>query len=749
MVLSFPKALVNGLFCAVLGVIAGLPPHGTSVEEELGLDWLYKLRGQAQPPPEVVVISVDGDSRRELGLPRKLEEWPRAVHAGLVERLTAAGSAAVGFDVLFAERRHRDPAGDRRLAEAISAAGNVVLLQFLERNSEPSDDGVAGGNEPDDQLRSPLPQLVEAAAALAPFPLPKVPAKVKQAWLFKKISGEVPTLPAVMFQLYVMDHYEALVLLIRGADPEFAASLPASRDEALGAGRLEDLVSTLRMRMRGDTALGARLLEVLDSRSPARDEPAREMLRSVILMYVGRHDPYVNYYGPARTVTTLPYHEVLSASAERLSGELRGKAVFVGTSADAQPGQRDGFYTPFTSETTGLDISGVEIAATTFANLVDRRPVTQLVTGMTLLIIFVWGMIAGVVARLFATPIAVGGTLALAGAYALWAYLGFARAGFWYPLAIPLLLQTPVALLTAFVWRYVDSIREQRKMKKAFEHYLPPEVVEKVARDITSITGENREMYGVCLYTDVEKFTSLSELMAPAELGVLMNRYFETMIRPVREHGGMVSNLAGDAMLATWASEAAEPGNRRRACTAALAIREAVGQLNETLGERKLPTRIGLHAGQLLLGNIGAMDHYEYSVLGDMVNTAARIQAVNRHLGTRVLASEQVIEGVDGLVTRELGCFLLAGKHSPVTLHELVAEDGGSDPVMLEGIAHFEQALHAYRRRDWERALRMFEDLLNSQPGDSTVRLYLGQCRRLIAQAPDPEWSGVITIDTK
>jgi adenylate cyclase len=358
-------------------------------------------------------------------------------------------------------------------------------------------------------------------------------------------------------------------------------------------------------------------------------------------------------------------------------------------------------------------------------------------------------MIAGVVARLFATPIAVGGTLALAGAYALWAYLGFARAGFWYPLAIPLLLQTPVALLTAFVWRYVDSIREQRKMKKAFEHYLPPEVVEKVARDITSITGENREMYGVCLYTDVEKFTSLSELMAPAELGVLMNRYFETMIRPVREHGGMVSNLAGDAMLATWASEAAEPGNRRRACTAALAIREAVGQLNETLGERKLPTRIGLHAGQLLLGNIGAMDHYEYSVLGDMVNTAARIQAVNRHLGTRVLASEQVIEGVDGLVTRELGCFLLAGKHSPVTLHELVGEDGGSDPVMLEGIAHFEQALHAYRRRDWERALRMFEDLLNSQPGDSTVRLYLGQCRRLIVQAPEPEWSGVITIDSK
>jgi adenylate cyclase len=547
----------------------------------------------------------------------------------MVERLTAVGAAAIGFDVVFEEPR--DAAGDRRFAQALAAAGNVVLLQWLKKDTQSVDMGRDRANDTVfiEQLRSPTAQLAGAAAALAPFPLPKVPAKVKQVWLFKGGAGDVPTLPTVMFQLYALDHYESLVSLIRRVDVDLLPELPDTRDEALSEGRLQDLVRAIRMRFRGDPALGRRLIAVLDEQPESQHAAAYMTLRSLIHMYDGRDDPYVNFYGPARTVTTLPYHEAMAASDESLSRRVRGKAVFVGISEDAQPRQRDGFYTPFTSETTGLDISGVEIAATTFANLLEMSPVRQLGTGALLGMIFVCGMIVGLASRLFATPVAVGGALALGIGYSLSVYLGFARAGTWYPFAIPLLLQIPVALLAAFVWRYIDSNREQQKIRRAFEHYLPPAIVEQVARDITSITGENREMYGICLYTDVEKFTSLSERVAPAELGMLMNRYFETMIRPVREHGGMVSNLAGDAMLATWASDTAEPGNRRLACTAALAIREAVEQLNETLGEHKLPTRIGLHAGQLLLGNIGAMDHYEYSVLGDMVNTAARIQAAS------------------------------------------------------------------------------------------------------------------------
>ncbi len=746
---TFHKAVATGLLTAVLGSALSVLPLGYELEAETGLDWLFKVRGAREAPRDVVVVSIDEDSVETLGLPRKPEKWSRSVHAQLVDTLSAAGARAVGFDIVFSESRTEE--GDARFAKAIADAGNVVLLQFIDKDVRRLriDSGKTDETVLIERLVSPIPVLTDAAAGVAPFPLPKVPAKVKQAWLFKNGTGEAPTLPTVMLQLYALQFYEQFVGLINEVDPVFAAALPPTEQE-VPAGGIEALVRKIRARFLADPQIGDRVSSALKRRQSEGKGDGYRLLEALITLYRGRDDVYVNFYGPARSIETIPYHAVVRSRDNRPGAvDVQGKAVFVGISESSRPDQRDGFYTSFTSKSTGLDISGVEIAATTFANLVERMPVTPLVGGELLTVIFAWGILLGVVSRLFAAPIALAGAVMLAIAYAVFAYLRFAGAGIWYPLAIPLLLQLPVAVFVSVLWRYLDANKERQRIRRALGYYLPPNVVDELAKDLSRITGANRVMHGICLHTDVEKFTSLSERISPGELGALMNDYFEEIIQPVRRYGGIVSNLAGDSMLATWATVSPDPQLPRAACLAALEICEAVERFNRSVGDTKLPTRIGLHAGDLLVGNIGAVDHYEYSALGDIVNTAARIQALNKRLGTRILVSADVLRGLDAVVTRELGEFLLVGKTRPVTIHELLALGAETDDENSVLRSNFKKALQAFRMRDWQAASVLFSRLVDRYPADLASQLYLSMCEQYRHRPPAPNWNGVIEIDTK
>jgi len=172
-----------------------------------------------------------------------------------------------------------------------------------------------------------------------------------------------------------------------------------------------------------------------------------------------------------------------------------------------------------------------------------------------------------------------------------------------------------------------------------------------------------------------------------------MNRYYETMFRPVKEHGGVVSNLAGDSMLAIWVSGTPDAALRDKACLAAIDINRAVHGLYGPSEPHRLNTRIGLHYGDIFLGNIGGGDHYQHSVMGDIVNTASRIEGLNKHLGTRVLVSAEVIDRLGGLLSRELGGFRLKGKTSAIVIHELVCRLEEADGNQRAGCAMFAEAL--------------------------------------------------------
>jgi adenylate cyclase len=735
---------------AAAGLIFMALPLGAFVEEWAGLNLLFRLRGPRTPPSEVLIVAIDRPAAEALGLPSNPNRWPRTQHAELVDALHRGGAATIVLDIVFDEPGA--PVDDRTLAEAVRRAGTVVLAQQLVRESVPVPRADPRASDPFhlERLAPPLPSLAEAAAGLAPFPLPKVPVRVSRYWTFKAGAGNAPSLPVVAFHVYGREAHGPLVALLQTV----GASAPGSLLESPGlhsSGHAEHIVRALREAVERDPATRARLDGAI-AREPSPPAKARErrLLERLHRLYAGPDAPYLDFYGPPRTITTVPYDLALA----RLAGmdaalDVRGKAVFVGLSAYTGTEQRDGVNTVF-SQPNGLDLSGVEIAATAFGNILEGRTIEPPPAGAQLALTVGWGVALGFITwRLGA--LASAGMLLLTGLLYLFGALNrFSATGLWLPIVGPLVVQMGVAFSTSVFSRHRDTRREREHLSTALAHYLTPRIAEELARKIGDIRATDQLVFGTCLSTDAHQYTALSEMMEPAELGAFMNEYYAVLFEPVKRHGGLVQDVLGDSMLAVWATTEPDLSLRSRACLAALDIESAVDRFNAGPGRLALSTRVGLHSGRLLLGSVGAMDHYEYRAVGDIVNTANRLEGLNKHLGTRILVSADVLHGLDGLVTRELGAFLLAGKSRPVLAHELIGRAADVSARDRERCAIFAEALAAFRRGAWSEAMRLWRETLRAHGGDDgPSQFYLRWCDTHSGELPGGNWDAVVRMDQK
>ena len=747
------KALIVGLLIGMLGMAATLIPCGLDLEENIGLDLLFKLRGVREAPSEVVVVTVDKVSADKLNLPIRPDKWPRSLHARLIENLIRKGTAVIAFDMTFDQPR--SPEHDNLFAEAIKNAGNVVLCEYLkkEKISLTDEEGVHTGDLDIERLVPPIPSLARSAVALAPFPLPKVPVRVSQYWMFKTGAGDTPTLPVVVFQFFALDVYDEFIRLMGRVSPSQADRLPHDKDLIIKSKGVENLIRVLRDIFKKNPLIAEKMLDELqNSSSLSVDIKRRQVLKSLIRMYQGDISHYLNFYGPPGTVTTISYHQLLqlggNSTAYQEQLDLDGKAVFVGLSRRLWPEQKDGFHTVF-SQASGLDISGVEIAASAFANLLEDMSVQPLDFRAHLAFIFVWGVVLGIVCLFLPAAIAAFSVTGLSLLYLAAAHYQFKHTGSWYPLVIPLFFQAPVAYFGTVLWKYFEVNKERQNIRKAFGYYLPDKVVDQLAKNMAHIKSSSHMVYGTCLFTDAEKYTALSENMEPKELSSFMNKYYEALFEPVKLHGGVVSDVIGDSMLAIWATAQPDSALRTQACLTALDIAGAVQKFNQSHDNLKLPTRIGLHSGYMLLGNIGAINHYEYTPIGDIVNTASRVEGLNKYLGTRIVLSEEVLYQLDGFLTRELGKFLLVGKSKPVVVYELICRIGESSEQQRRLCAIFNIALNAFRRQSWEEAIKGFNESMEVNGEDGPSIFYLKLCEKYKENPPGEMWDGLVSLDKK
>jgi adenylate cyclase len=336
---------------------------------------------------------------------------------------------------------------------------------------------------------------------------------------------------------------------------------------------------------------------------------------------------------------------------------------------------------------------------------------------------------------------ALGAVLYFGAAYSL-----FTSYDVWLPLVVPLLVQLPLGFGVAIWWNYREVIRQRERVRTALGYYVPASLARRLTEQTVSMRADRRLLHGTCLVTDAEHYTSVAESLTPAELAALMNDYYQAIFRVVQTHGGEISDTAGDSMIAVWASAAPDATLRRRAAEASIAILDSVAEFNRAHRHAPLPTKIGLESGEMLLGNIGAEQRYEYRAIGDIVNTASRIQGLNQQLGTQVLWSATMLAGTTQLATRDVGTFLLRGKRLPVrVLEPLVASVCRLDE---QSLVAFAAALTTFRGGLWAEAQERFAALSAEFPTDGPSRYYEGLARTW-RESPPETWTGAVRLTAK
>jgi adenylate cyclase len=737
-----------GLVLGLAGLLLSFFQVFHDLEENTGLGLLFQLRGLKTPPKEALVISIDKESADQLNIPENPDKWPRSLHARLVEILSKQGAAVVTFDVHFIEARSEKD--DQVFAAALKQAGNVVLGDALTAREVPAS-STGPYDSPEHsivKIVTPYAPFAQSALATASFVLPRIPFKVNQYWTFQPGIADAPTFPVVAFQLANLALYRDFIGLLEKATPGHAGKFPADAASAISARGVVNLMRDIRDTFQADPSIAQRML--LELERGQIEERKKSALGILIKLYAGPNRLYLNYYGPPRTVTTIPYYRALQigdgGSSEEI--DLKRKAVFVGLSERILAERKDSFYTVF-SQANGLFIGGVEIAATAFLNLLEDKPVTPISSRHYLLQILFWGLLLGVICRASSLFVAAACVIGLSGVYLTGAAYHFKTVGIWHPIVIPLFAQAPLGLAAAMLWSYVETKKERQQIRKALAYYVPDEVVDQLAKNMVDIKNSGQMVYGACLFADVAGYTTLSEKMTPQQLSQLMHKYFEATFEPVKKHGGLVVNLKGDSFLAIWKAARPDVRLRRQACLAALDVAQAVQRFNGTAQNLNLPTRVGVHSGQIFLGNIGAGDHYEYGPTGDTVNTASRMDGLNKYLGTEVLASDEIVAQVDGLLKREVGKFMMKGKAQPIVVHELLGRVDEVGAERQETCALFADGLAAFRRRSWDEAMEKFDGVKAISPTDGPAGFYLKLCNQYKQYAPDASWDGVVVLDEK
>ncbi len=740
------KWLMLGALGGLLGALLGLSSWALKLEENSGLEWLFHQRGAIAPPQNITIIALDKRSADHLELPNEPAKWPRQLHAELVTKLAEAGAKSITFDMLF--KTAREPLQDQAFAEAMAQAKNVILFEFMKKELTNN----SAGSETAAVIRSriqPIPPLADAAAALAPFPLPKVPLKVSQFWSFASDAGDAATLPTATLQLYTLDAYDDFLVLLQQVAPQQARALPNNKQAVLEQQKLTHLIHQLKRLFATSPSLLAMLISAAEN--PANTFQQRELLLAFLRIYDHRHSRYLNYYGPPRTVTTIPYFQIIQSDSKpkyrSQLADLKNSMIFIGYSAELQWEQKDGFYSVY-SRDDGLDISGVEIAATATANLLQGRTIEPLSPIFHFTMLLLWGMLIATLACRLPALIATVVTLVLGIGYFYFSLYLFSSANLWLPLLIPLLIQAPLILFAGVIWKHLDTLRERHNIHKAFSHYLPPQEIERLTRDGTPLKPGGELHYGICLYTDAAQYTQLSEQMAPDALGALMNRYYETIFASIHRHQGIISDVVGDAAMALWPTTHPSFELKHAACCAAIDLIEAVDRFNQTQTSHQLPTRLGMHCGEILLGNVGAVGRFEYRATGDVVNTTSRIEGMNKLLGTRLLVSSDVLAGQSGFQTRPMGTFVLAGKSHPVALHELIGLRRNASDLQRQLCHQFSEALKLFHAGEWLNAGALFDNI-NATHEDPASCYYRNLCSEFQHTQPTLPWNGIINIKAK
>jgi adenylate cyclase len=329
----------------------------------------------------------------------------------------------------------------------------------------------------------------------------------------------------------------------------------------------------------------------------------------------------------------------------------------------------------------------------------------------------------------------------------------FSLTGFYFN---PLL--TAFSMISAVVAReiisYAGSEREKQFIRKAFSTYVSDDVVKEIIADPSRLQlgGTKRRMSAI--FTDVQGFSAISERLDPEHLVSLLNRYLTFMSDAILGEKGTIDKYEGDAIIAFFGAPIPLEDHALRACVSALTMKRIEKELNKKIMEEKISpkplfTRIGINTGDMVAGNMGTGNKMNYTIMGNAVNLAARLEGVNKQYGTWILASESTVEEAgETILTRKLDRVRVVGINEPVRLHERLNMMDCAEPNEKKLVEVFDQAREYYENRKWKEAIEGFKESLSIENGGPSA-IYLKRCENFLKNPPDDKWDGVNNLTEK
>jgi len=712
-----------------------LDPGG--VLEELRLrvfDNYQRLAPRESEASAVRVVDIDDETLSRIGQ----WPWPRTLVADLIGRLGAAGAVAIGLDVIFPERDRTSPSEvakfwaqaeelkpllarlpdhDALLAEALAAAPAITGFVLTQ--------GAGTGS------RAPLRKGTFAHVGIDPAPY--IPS----------FSGAVASLPE----------------LERAARGNGSINSVPDRD-----GILRRVPLVLRL---GDRLYASLVTETLRVAQEASTSIIRASGAQATASFgaetgidsvkIGEFVVPTDAYGQFWVHFANPHQERIVPAWKVIAGEagedvFDGTIVLIGTSA---AGLKDLRPSPLDPAMPGIEAHAQaieQILAGRFISRPDWANGAEIlyVAGLGIFLIVALSRIGA------AWSAVVGGTAAVLAIVVSWQVFRFF--GFLVDPVTPVGATVAVYIAATLV-SYLAAEQEKREVRTAFAQYLSPAMVERLAADPTQLKlgGETREM--TFLFTDIRGFTTISEGFKsdPQALTRLINQFLTPMTDRILAHRGTIDKYMGDCIMAFWNAPLDDPEHQANACRAALAMRTELVTLNERLkaeaerdGRRFIPLAIGigLNSGKVVVGNMGSDQRFDYSVLGDAVNLASRLEGQSKTYGVDIVVGETTKEAAPGFAYLELDLIAVKGKAEAVRIYALRA--AGADAAHEALAAVQDKLLAAYRGQRWEAALALLEQAKGMAPDLAGLwELYAQRIADYLADPPGPDWGGVYVARSK
>ncbi len=704
-------------------------------------DFKMSLRGARPVSDQVVIVAIDEPSlKREGRWP-----WPRTRLAKLVDQLTESGAAVIGLDMLFPEKD--------------------IYIPFDEVLSEIEKKDLTGLSRK--KLRSWLKQAGDSDSKFADA-IRRSGRSVLGYFVYataEQAEGAYELIGPREFELLDSSQYSMVQFSDKSLNPDFlhpivavGLSLPPLMDAANSAGYFsfvpdpDGVLRFVPMVQSHDKALFPPfslqiLKEATHLNSTVRvfpDHVGEILLGDIAIPVTEKGDFLINYYGPSLTFKNISASDVMAGMVK--PEKLKNKIVLIGATAIALPDLHSTPYDPL--------VPGVEVHATIIENILYKdflqRP--SWIRLLSMMVILGAGLLLGLASLYFR---ALGTAMFLilgVGGYLIGDYVLFTRQGLWVHTVYPVFSQILV-YFGITLYRFMFEEREKRFIKGAFSQYLAPTVVDRLVENpkLLKLGGERKVL--TAFFSDVAGFSTIAEKMKAEELVDLLNVYLTDMTEIILKYEGTVDKYEGDAIIAFFGAPINFEDHATRTCLAALDMQARLAELREIWkkeGRPEMFMRIGINTGPMVVGNMGSINRMDYTMMGDSVNLAARLEGVNKQYKTYTMLSEFTYELAKGdIEARELDSIRVVGKQEPIKIYEALGRKGETDDLISLILPHFKEGLDHYKNWRWDKAIDSFERGLNLYKDDGPSLTYLNRCIAFKNQPPPSDWDGVFSMKTK